>query len=115
MSWVRQADYLSRKDSVRSNQELLEKATRLKLEMAAYSQVRYGARLNIMLNKYEESKLSKLVLVNKLMLGQNCWKELGSEFKGTTDDFDWWILLVPFLLFSHSSHGWLRPTISQLT
>lgn len=83
--------------------------------MVAYSLVRFGAGLNIVLNKYEENKLSKLVLVNKLMLGQNCWNDLRIEFKGTTDDFDWWILLVPLLLFSHSSHGWLRPTISQRT
>ena len=100
---------------MKGNRDLLEKATRLKVEMAAYAQVKYGKGLNIVLNKYEESKLSKLVTINKIMLGQDCWNDLRVSFKGTNDDFDWWILLVLLILFSRSSHGWLRPTISQRT
>lgn len=115
MSWVRQADYLGRKDSVRSSKDLLEKASRLKLEMVAYARAKYGREVNIALSKDEEYKIAKLVIVNRLMLGQNCWSELNGIFKGVNDDFDWWILLVLILLFSPSFHGWLRPTTFQHT
>lgn len=115
MGWVRQADYLGRKDSVRGNKDLMEKASRLKLEMVAYARAKYGREVNIVISKDEENKVAKLVVVNRLMLGQNCWNELSGIFKGVNDDFDWWILLVLILLFSPLSHGWLRPTISQHT